>query len=193
MDVMKKSLAKFVVSGVIFIFAGTLLYAYWGYKDNWFINYVPMLLMLYGWIAILFIVIAFHPGSVQKTTGKKTTLRWMANKLYYLAYAGWVYLLAQNVFALNRLKTQRIDYVLTTQPAADVTATVRYIEERWDKSGPHPFAIIAYPTASGEVEQSINDSRRIYAQGQTLHIKYSVAHPDMFALQGVSVDPYELP
>ncbi|MET0298199.1 MAG: hypothetical protein ABW036_00515, partial [Flavitalea sp.] len=61
-------------------------------------------------------------------------------------------------------------------------ATVLRIEERRMKSTTHYYAIIQYRASGSKIEQAIKDDLRSYHKGDQVNIKYSMDHPDMFAL-----------
>jgi hypothetical protein len=175
-----------LVIGIVLMSIGVAIHYLWGYKPGWLLEgafYVPV---IFGWLALLFLMALFHPGTRMGKGEKRTLLQNIGFRVYFLSYLVWLAgLIAILVYADNLLE-QRVVSILQDGPTAYSTALVVNIDERSSKTGTKYYAIIEYPTAAGQVRQSMKEQEGMYVLGQRLQVKYSTRYPDMFTL----VSPY---
>ncbi len=183
---MKKGFLYLLIA-VAFISGGTSLYYFYGYKDNTWIKGCAYLLMVFGWVFILFTMLliypaALHSPSQRREAGDSSPLQKIKRVLFFICFAVWMLALIFNFFIADEWMENRVSTILSTGPTTLATAVVMKIEDRSGRVSSHFFAIIRYTTPKGEVKQAVADDNRLYQPGETVQIHYSNKYPDMFSV-----------
>lgn len=165
---------------------GSLLDYWWGYKDNLLIEGSYLLLVIFGWLGLLFAAISQFTSPGGSYQPRPASLlgrlrRRLVQVGYVAAGLGWLGLLVDNLLVVDQQRTQRVERLLTAGPTATTLATVTQLRERNSSAGPFRATILTYQAGAEQVTQALPGFGP-YVVGQRLRVKYVVAHPDMMAV-----------
>ena len=164
---------------VLLFGAGTVVYYYSGYKDNFWVDAAAYLPVIFGWLCLLFLLIEGHIR-VRETLKNRTGTRSLVNALFFILYPLWLVALVAGFLGLEFLSNERVERILRSPEARLTTGTVIRVETRRIKSTSHRYAVIRYEASGRPQEQALKDDSRLYLEGQQVRVRYADAHPDMF-------------
>jgi hypothetical protein len=174
--------------GLLLIGAGSLLTYLFNYKDNFLLQCVCMLLVVFGWLFLLFLAFAALPSTsrqghynLRPATWKARLARRALQLSYLVVFVGWITLLVGNLFIADQQGGQRVARILATEPTATTVATVTGLRERRGRSSTIRSTLLTYQAGAEQVTQALPGIGQ-YAVGQRLRVRYAVGHPDMFAV-----------
>ncbi|MBO2010274.1 hypothetical protein [Hymenobacter negativus] len=160
-----------------------------GYKDSLFIEGGYMLLIIFGWLGLLFAAVVALPGAAKQQ--EEWELRpapfrvrlWRRVKqlAYAMAFLTCLGLLVGNLLVINQQRTQRVARILATEPTMTTLATVIQLRERGSRSGTFRSTVLTYQAGTMLINQALPGIGQ-YAVGQQLRVKYAVSYPDMFTI-----------
>jgi hypothetical protein len=167
--------------------AGSLAGYWWGYKDSLAIEGGYILLVVFGWLGLLFAATSLLGAATNSKYRPRpvSLLGRLGRRLVQVGYAGaflvWLGLLVGNLVLVDQQRTQRIARLLASEPTATAIATVTQLRERGTSSGTFRATILSYQAGTEQVTQALPGIGH-YGLGQRLRVKYAVAHPDMFVV-----------
>lgn len=180
---MKKGFLYLLIA-LVLISGGTSVFYFYGYKDVSWIKGIAYILMVFGWVFILFDMLLIYPAALQLTSqgGGATgtsVLQKMKRVLFFICFAVWMLALIANFFIVDEWMKSRVSNILSTRATTPVKAVVTKIEDRSGRVSSHFFAIIRYKTPGGEMMQALADDNRLYKPDDRVQIRYSNQYPDM--------------
>ena len=182
-QIMKKGFLYLLIA-LVLISGGTSVYYFYGYKDVSWIKGIAYILVVFGWVFILFDMLLIYPAALQLTSqgGGATgtsVLQKMKRVLFFSCFAVWMLALIANLFIVDEWMESRVSDILSTRATTPVKAVVTKIEDRSGRVSSHFFAIIRYKTPEGEMTQALADDNRLYKPDDRVQIRYSIQYPDM--------------
>jgi L-asparagine transporter-like permease len=173
---------KAIILSIIFILTGSLVFFYNGYKANRFLDIISYLLILVGWIVILFSFFGRKLLKNKRVSFKKNKFSWVRQKAFAVScYLVFGVLVVFNLILVTNLTNRRVYTILHNNNTKETTAIVIKLEDRNSRNGKKSYAIIKYQTDNKTIEQAIyNGYTPKFSVGQKLLITYSVVHPEMF-------------
>lgn len=175
---------KSIIISIVTILTGSCLIYFNGYKDNGLIKGLSYLLILLGWLILAIVSVGQILISDKKITFKKNKIKWLKQKSFRaFCYLTTGFLVVGNMILVSSLTDKRVSRVLRNDETRQTIAIVTKLEVRNSRGGAKPYAIISYQTFDKTIEQAIyNGYEPKYLVGQRLLIKYSLDHPEMFAV-----------
>lgn len=174
------------LAALLLIAVGSLVDYLFGYKDSFWLECTYILLVVVGWLLLLFAAIASLSGDstpgVQRPAPVSFPGRlWrVVRRLSYAAgFLVWLALMIGSLAVLEQWRNQRVAAILAAGPTATTVATVTQLRERSSRSGTMRSTLLAYQAGAVLVHQALPGIAQ-YTVGQQLRVKYAVAHPDMF-------------
>ncbi|MCG2615094.1 hypothetical protein LZZ85_12415 [Terrimonas sp. NA20] len=170
-------LVAFLLTG-----AGSLICYLYLYKNSFWIDATGYLLIIFGWLCVLYPLASVHLLIKNKETGRSSAVRKAAHALFFLVYPVWLAALVAGFVELGILSEQRVKKILSSEEVAFSTARVMRIETRRTRGSSRTYAVIEYNTPGEKVQQAIRDERGSYQPGKEIEIRYAQKYPDMFAV-----------
>ena len=147
---------KLIVTSLVFVLTGSLIFYYNGYKNNGFLDGITYFLIVIGWIIILFGAFGRQLLKPKKVSFKKDKNAWMRQKIFAaICYLGFGALVVTNLVVVSNLTNKRVSIILQTDYTQQTIAVVLRLTERNSRGGSKPYAIIQYQALSKIIEQSL--------------------------------------
>ncbi|MFI5163431.1 MAG: hypothetical protein ACHQHN_19285 [Sphingobacteriales bacterium] len=171
--------------GVTFIFTGTLLMYFDGYKNSQIIDIVTYLLILLGWATLFGEATKRTAIDAPKISFKVDKAGWFKQRiLKTIAYGILCSLIVGNIYYVNDMADEHQEQILANGLTKTAVAVIEHIEVRRGRYSTSYYAVFQYMAGNKLISHPWYETHEAdFLVGDKYLIKYSVKHPELFEIE----------